>query len=66
MAGIGLGMLVGFFISVNLSASSSFVDDRWFREELMSVAYGASTLLFGGIGLIIAFIIETKMGKEKK
>ena len=66
MAGIGLGMLVGFFISVNLSTSSSFVDDRWFREELMGVAYGASTLLFGGIGLIIAFIIETKMGKEKK
>ncbi len=66
LAGIGLGMLVGFFISVNLSTSSSFVDDRWFREELMSVAYGASTLLFGGIGLIIAFIIETKMGKEKK
>ena len=49
-----------------MSASSSFVDDRWFREELMGVAYGASTLLFGGIGLIIAFIIETKMGKEKK
>ena len=65
LAGIGLGMLVGFIININLASSSLYADD-WFRGEVAGVAYGASTLLFGGIGLIIAFIIETKMGKEKK
>ncbi|GHT44741.1 hypothetical protein FACS189438_3120 [Bacteroidia bacterium] len=29
-------------------------------------AYGASVLLFGGIGLILAFVIELKMSKKEK
>ena len=47
LAGIGLGLLVGFIIN-------------------MCMAYGASVLLFGGIGLIIAFVIELKLGKNNK
>lgn len=61
LAGIGLGLLVGFIISTSII--SSYADDHWFRGELMSTAYGASVLLFGGIGLLIAFVIEVKMGK---
>ena len=60
LAGIGLGMLVGFIISVSLT---DFNLDG--RRELISTVYGASVLLFGGIGLIIAFVIELKLSKDK-
>ena len=60
LAGIGLGLLVGFIISVSLT---DFNLDG--RRELIRTVYGASVLLFGGIGLIIAFVIELKLSKDK-
>ena len=60
LAGIGLGLLVGFIISVSLT---DFNLDG--RRELISTVYGASVLLFGGIGLIIAFVIELKLSKDE-
>lgn len=60
LAGIGLGLLVGFIISVSLT---DFNLDG--RRELISTVYGASVLLFGGIGLIVAFVIELKLSKDK-
>lgn len=66
LTGIGLGLLVGFFINVTLAVNNTFMEDGWFRGEIAGTAYGASVLLFGGIGLILAFIIEMKIGKDKK
>lgn len=63
LAGIGLGLLVGFIININLS-SYPIYNDNWFRHEVAGIAYGASVLLFGGVGLIIAFLVEMKIGKE--
>ena len=60
LSGIGLVLLVGFIISVSLT---DFNLDG--RRELISTVYGASVLLFGGIGLIIAFVIELKLSKDK-
>ena len=63
--GIGLGLLVGFIINMCM-ATNSYYDDGWYRHEVAGTAYGASVLLFGGIGLIIAFVIELKLGKNNK
>lgn len=63
MAGIGLGLLVGFVINTSLMYQIS--NNDWYRHEIAGTAYGASVLLFGGIGLIIAFVIEMKMAKNK-
>jgi len=60
LLGVGLGLLVGFFICqyylVN-TGNSEFYNNIW---ELANVVYGACTLLFGGLGLMVAFLIELK------
>lgn len=66
LAGIGLGMLVGFIINTSLACNASFYDSNWYQGEIAGTAYGASVLLFGGIGLILAFVIEMKLSKDKK
>lgn len=62
LTGIGLGLLVGFLISTGYTGNGM---ETWAYQELVSTVYGASVLLFGGIGLIVAFIIEMKLSKDK-
>jgi hypothetical protein len=71
MVGIGLGLLVGFILN-NLPlmfqsyAGNQAHHDNWYHHEMAGAAYGASVLLFGGLSLIVAFVIEIKMAKNKK
>ena len=62
LAGVGLGLLVGFIISVS---TTNYDLTNWGEREMVSSIYGASVLLFGGIGLIIAFLVEMKITKDK-
>lgn len=65
--GIGLGLLIGYLICASSMAYyTSGGDASWNLRELAGVVYGACTLLFGGLGLIIAFVIEIRLTKEKK
>ena len=60
LVGLGIGLLIGFIFNIfnyNLLAND---------YELKSISYGAPLLLFGGIGLVIAFIIEAKMNAKKE
>ncbi|MCL3852485.1 MULTISPECIES: DUF6249 domain-containing protein [Parabacteroides] len=57
LMGIGLGILFGFFLSLSTNAYDDY--------EMQSAVYGASVLLFGGLGLIIAFVLELKLSKDK-
>jgi hypothetical protein len=64
LLGVGLGLLVGFFICQYYlvdTGKSEFYNNIW---ELANVVYGACTLLFGGLGLLVAFILEMKYSKE--
>ena len=58
MLGIGLGLLVAFFICTN--------SRNWDVERQASIVYGACVLLFGGAGLLTAFLIEMKIHKKEK
>lgn len=63
MVGVGLGLLVGFLIlNVSLPAIEMFNTGNY--RELGSVVFGSSVLLFGGLGLLIAFIVETRINKK--
>ena len=57
--GLGIGILVAFAVHYNFA---DFVENAYY---LRSAVYGSCVLLFGGLGLIIAFIIELKISKKK-
>jgi len=69
LLGIGLGLLVGFFIvQMNFGGYENLAGKSYDSfnaiNETISVIYGASVLLFGGLGLLIAFITEMKYDKK--
>ena len=57
--GLGLGLLVAFFIHCN---TADFIGS--INSKTGSVLYGSCVLIFGGLGLLIAFLVE--MGVNKK
>lgn len=68
LAGAGLGLLVGFFI--NWAFYPSYLTGNWERSwtlrEVFAIVYGASMFLFGGLGLLLAFLIEIKYVKNRE
>ncbi|MDD5185025.1 MAG: hypothetical protein PHS84_07150 [Paludibacter sp.] len=67
LLGVGLGLLVGFFIcQIYVYGPIPNIEVNHNAWEISGVIYGASVLLFGGLGLLIAFFIEMKYLKDKK
>ena len=70
LIGLGLGLLVGFLIA-NLNFSPEYLEglrgsnSYYSVRDTIGVIYGASTLLFGGIGLICGFLVEWKLRKKR-
>lgn len=62
--GVGLGLLIGFFIEINTRSSqfALYIDDM---ETTTSIIYGASVLLCGGIGLLAAWVVEIIRERKK-
>lgn len=65
LLGVGLGLLVGFFISYYYYGGQNLDVDNYYIRDFVGVIIGASVLLFGGLGLLISFIIEMKYLKGK-
>lgn len=63
LAGLGLGLLVGYII-INTTIGG-FERASYEIRQTMSVVYGSSTLLFGGLGLISGFIAERRLSKTE-
>ena len=57
--GLGIGILVAFAVHYNFA---DFVESSY---QIESAIYGSCVLLFGGIGLIAAFIVELKISKKR-
>ena len=59
--GLGLGLLTGYLIcSTTLEGYTNMGDVRlnYNMRETISIIYGACILLFGGLSLLIAFLVE--------
>lgn len=65
LSGIGLGMIVGFFIFHGLLYQVA-TGDYSLRHETGGIIYGACMLLFGGLGLFISFLIESHLIQKEK
>ena len=66
LMGVGLGLLVGFLIVFSAIGVDYRQDDSWHYRDIIATIYGASVLLFGGVSLIVAFIIETSMSNRER
>ena len=64
LLGMGLGLLTGYMICVT-TVPDYFTERNWHMSELTSLIYGANVLLFGGLGLVVAFIVELKISQKK-
>lgn len=64
LIGIGLGLIVGFIISANVIPNIGRGDLSYEASQMISVVFGASVLLFSGLGLLVAFLVELKLGKK--
>lgn len=67
LLGLGLGLLIGFIISHNMVPDFMHVDfgTNWAIRQTVGIIYGASVLMCGGLGMILAFIIEMKLNKKE-
>jgi hypothetical protein len=61
LMGIGLGLIFAFFVNY---CAFGISENRYLLDEMGGILYGASVLLFGGLGLLITFMIETRMRKK--
>ncbi len=66
LVGLGLGLLMGYIICASTIENYVANLGSWENKEISGIIYGACVLLFGGIGLLTAFIIELNLEKKKK
>lgn len=62
--GAGLGLLVAFAICYFSIGNYAVKEMDWYTKDVVSIVYAACVLLFGGAGLLMAFLIELKMNKK--
>jgi len=61
LSGIGFGLIVAWTLVVTLYPFLASIDKpSWQFREMFYAIYLASPALFGGIGLIISYVIERK------
>ncbi len=67
LIGVGLGLLVGFFISSYYQINIPLETRATYHvRETVSIIYGASVLLSGGLGLLLSFFLEQRSIKNEK
>lgn len=66
-SGMGIGILIGFFIC------NSFIEGyatgnnlTWNIQKQSDIVYGSCMLLFGGLGLLVAFVFELLYTRKNK
>ncbi|WP_455659574.1 DUF6249 domain-containing protein [Phocaeicola faecalis] len=63
--GMGLGLLLGYVICAS-TIPGYITGDKltYYQRSISELIYGASVLLLGGVGLLVAFIVELNMNKK--
>lgn len=65
LTGMGLGLLVGYVIcAATINGYTGTVGIGYRMNDVASLIYGACVLLLGGVGLLVAFVVEMNMNKK--
>ena len=62
--GVGLGTLVGFFIVGEATNMNYVHGETGYNWEIPSVVYSSCICLFGGVALVVSYLIERKESKS--
>ncbi len=65
LVGVGLGLIVGLMIAGYGFGFDGREMDNYVTREILGVIFGASVLLFGGLGLLFAFFLEMRYNKRQ-
>ena len=61
LTGIGLGLLLAWaLMAIVYVELESYIKDSYRYREMLNIIFLATPALFGGIGLIISYVIERK------
>ncbi|MDR0686001.1 MAG: hypothetical protein LBF79_00860 [Dysgonamonadaceae bacterium] len=60
--GMGLGLLTG--LCIVLYIENNCIIEGYRKASFCSIAYGASVLFFGGLGLVISYIVESRSARD--
>ena len=65
LTGMGLGMLAGYVICA-ATIPGYITGDKltYYQSSIPELIYGACVLLLGGVGLLVAFVVEMNMNKK--
>ena len=63
LIGVGIGLLVGFGIEY-ASRAGDFSNNDWNYQRIFGMVYFASVAIFGGFGLLAAYLIEQKNNRK--
>lgn len=64
MIGIGLGFLIGFVIN-GIYIPGYVSGETGYVSDVISIIYGACLFVFGGLGLLVAFLAELKHSRKE-
>ncbi len=65
LLGLGLGLMIGFVIATNWASAVPMASRMDYQvRETIRIIYGASVLIFGGLGLLVSFFLEQRYGKK--
>lgn len=66
LVGLGVGLLIGYALVI--ATQPEYFSDSYTGRvvETVSIIYGASVLLGGGVGLIVAFLVEVARAKKHR
>lgn len=66
LIGVGLGIVIATIVDLTMAADYPTAHEHYgnYRNTL-DVLYPACAALFGGVGLVVAYFVENKHGKNK-
>jgi multisubunit Na+/H+ antiporter MnhB subunit len=70
LIGVGLGCIAAFVVLHNLFPLNVYASNDWllreYMEQVQVILYFSFITIFGGIGLLIAYLIESKLKKKQE